>query len=105
MTVIEKDCRNNWRAEDEFDVGNGRTVSIVTSKAYNGAVVTRAQVGIRKGNVFRFTVYEDFSCTLKSTVPGRVTAKFVSEQHALALQGLEQLKKDIAAQYNFALVA
>lgn len=105
MTVIEKDCRNNWRAKDEFALGNDRAVSIVTSKMHNGAVVTRAQVGVRKGNVFRFTVYDDFSRTLKSTVPGRVTAKFVSEQHALALQGIEQLKKDIVAQYDPGLVA
>ena len=105
MTVVEKDCRNNWRAEDEIALSNGRAVSIVTSKVYSGAVVTRAQVGVRNGSMFSFTVYEDFSRTLKSTVPGRATAKFVSEQHALALQGLEQLKKDIAAQYELGLVA
>jgi hypothetical protein len=105
MTVVEKDCRNNWRAEDEIDLSNGRAVSIVTSKVWGGAVVTRAQVGVRKGNMFSFTVYEDFSRVLKHTVTKRCSAKFVSEQHALALHELGALKLAIESFYEFGLVA
>jgi hypothetical protein len=102
---VEKDRYGDWLAEDEIDLSNGRAVSIVTSKAWGGAVATRAQVGVRKGNMFSFTVNEDFFRVLKHTVTKRCSAKFVSEQHALALHDLAALRLAIESFYKFGLVA
>ena len=98
MTVLEKDSHGNWRAEDRIVLDDGRTAELVTHKVYSGSVVTSVQVGRRNGPVFEFT-NTDFRTNLKNTVPNRATSKYVAAQHQEVLQGIEQLKLQVAAYY------
>lgn len=98
MTVLEKDMRGNWRAEDSFTVDDGRTAELVTHKVYSGCVVTSVQVGRRNGPVFEFH-NEDFRTSVKTTKPARTTEKYILAQHQEVMHGIEQLKLQIAAHY------
>lgn len=99
MTRPYKDIRGNWAAETQFDAGNGRTGEIITMKVSDGSLKTTVKVGKRNDWCFEYTPYQDFFKCTKVSRPGRVTAKFVEEQHCAAVAIIETLKKEIDFHY------
>lgn len=89
ITRIEKDSRNNWRAETKIEDFNEYDWRISTVKSYSGKLVSSAQAGKfeqGKGYVtFKYVVYQDPNHTLEVSSPKRLTDKVVSEQHDKAL--------------------
>ena len=103
MTIVSKDCRNNWRAEDTYDLGNNKQLTITTNKMFDHSLCTRATVSTVEGGFVSHMMYQDFSKCIKLT-KDRCTAKNVEAQHAIATGQLEYLKQAVATHYSIALV-
>jgi hypothetical protein len=98
MTVVQKDCRNNWYAEDKFDLGNSKQLTLMTNKRYDGYLYTTAQVGTVADGFVSFVLCQDFSrCVKMSKV--RCTAKNVQEMQGIGLGMLDYLKESARLHY------
>lgn len=81
-TLINKDYRNNWKAETVTMLNGKLQLSIRTSKASDGALHTCASVGRVEGDFISHMIYQDFFKTLSYVHHKRVTAKVVEQQHS-----------------------
>lgn len=81
-TLINKDIRNNWKAETVTMLNGKLQLSIRTSKSSDGALHTCASVGRVEGNFVEHFMYQDFFKTLRYVHHKRVTAKVVEQQHS-----------------------
>lgn len=99
MTSAYKDMRGNWRASNSIQLEDDRKLKISTHKVSGGQLVTSAQVGKQDGNFFCFTMYQDFTDRLITSVPARVTSKVVEAQHAEAMKMVPSLMKSVADFY------
>lgn len=80
-TVIRKDLRNNWTAETSTMLNGKLQIRFTTSKTFNGALYTRANVGRVDGNFVSYTLGQDFFKSISNQFYNRVTAKVVETQH------------------------
>ena len=100
MTFVRKDMHGNWRASDEIDLGEGRKLTVTTSKLYNGTLCTSASVGHLDGGFITHSMYQDFSMSrIALTKPARCTSKVVEEQHAEVMKDIEAIKSCAVAHY------
>ena len=94
MTKIHKDFYKNWRAQDDYELGDKKVLQISTSKVNSGSIVTRATVHMHDGAFLSHRMFTDFSQCLK-TSRDRCTEKNVAAQHAEAVGKLEEIKEAI----------
>jgi len=99
MTIVSKDCRNNWRAEDTYDLGNSQQLNISTHKVFSGELVTTATVGKVDGGFVSHMMYQDFNKCVNRT-KDRCTQKNVEAQHAIAVGMLDYLKEAVKLHYQ-----
>lgn len=103
QTRIFRD-RDGWNAKSELDLADNRLLQIRTYKASNGGLRTSATVHLKVDGGLRHimgfgTAGGDFSETIASAKPARVTQKLVEEQHGLVLDALPRLRSAIEAHY------
>ena len=96
-TIILKDLRNGWKATSTVEIKPALQLEIYTRRYDGGRLISRACVWRltgdgSKSHCFGFGVGGDFGCHITTTTPARVTSKTVTEQHDLALAGLERVK-------------
>lgn len=103
MTILEKDCRGNWRAEDTYLLDNNRQLTITTNKMFDGSLVTRATVGTLEGKMVSHMMYQDFAKCIKM-VNDRCTAKNVAAMQAIGTGMLDYLKECARLHYATAVV-
>jgi hypothetical protein len=82
QTLINKDYRNNWKAETVTMLNGKLQLSIRTSKVSDGALNTCASVGRVEGNFVSHAMYQDFYKTLRYVHHKRITSKVVETQHS-----------------------
>ena len=78
---ITQDHYKQWRAETKLMLTNKLQLSIVTVKRSSGRLVTMASCGWRNGSFIEHVIYQDYTSTVSSSMPKRVTRKAVEEQH------------------------
>ena len=100
QTYIKKDYRGNWRASTEVVVDDNRVATITTSKSSYGLLTTHVSVGKRDGDFISHMMFQDYSKTVKSSQPKRVTEKLVSAQHDEVLADIDWVLDDIKAFYS-----
>ena len=83
MNTTVRKGRDGWAAESRVDLGNGRVLTVKTSKGAYGGLTTWASVSVRDGDFLSHRLYQDFSKGIITSNPSRVTAKVVEAQHAL----------------------
>ena len=82
-TLINKDYKNNWKAETVTMLNGKLQLSIRTLKSdATGALHTCASVGRVDGNFVEHIMYQDFFKSLRYVHHKRVTAKVVEQQHS-----------------------
>lgn len=92
---------NGWKAESFFKLDDRHSLHVTTSKRSNGQLATTATrvTDSEDGMSYSFAVYQDFYKTLVTSAT-RVTEKAVKSQHEKALEGLDDLKKEVENFYN-----
>ena len=98
MTIIRKDVRGNWKAEDDLDIGDNRRLKVSTFKDSGGYLVTTASVCTVDGMWETHKVHEDFSKRLEKSAPSRITEKAVGLQHGK--HPIESIKEEALAFYR-----
>lgn len=105
MTRVFKNAYNDWCAEDEFLVNGNRVIRITTMKRHNKSLATTVTAGVREGNCFTYTVFQDFSKTVAIAMPGRITHGAVAVQHASVISKIESIKTEVNEYYGQKKVA
>lgn len=98
MTIVRKDIRNNWAAEDSIELVANRVLNISTRKTSDGTIVTSATVHLRDGQFLSHRMFTDFSQRLM-TAKVRCTEKNVVEQHTAAMSKRDEVLSAITAWY------
>lgn len=98
MTLVRKDHRGAWRADDAYDLGNNKQLSITTHKVCSGNLVTTATVGTVDGAFVSHMMFQDFSKCIKMTTD-RCTQKNVETQHKIATDMLDYIKESVRIHY------
>ena len=81
-TEVQRREFNNIFAENKVMLDNLRQLAITTYKDLNKCLVSRANVGTLEGNgMVCYVPMEDFSKTIVTSKPPRVTAKVLLKQH------------------------
>ena len=100
MTRVFKNAYNDWCAEDEVAINDGRILKVTTMKRHNKSLATTVTAGKRDGNFFTYVVFQDFSKTVLATRPARITQGAVTEQHALVIAQIDHTKRDVNEFYG-----
>jgi len=104
ISTITYRGREGWNAKSQLDLADNRVLQISTYKASNGSLRTSASVHLKVDgglrHVFGYgTPGGDFSGTMVTTKPARVTEKVVAEQHRLVLDAVPELLVAIENHY------
>ena len=105
-TQYFKDARNGWEARTVVDLSTKQQLDLTTRKDINGNLSTRATVhwllagGVRRHAMSFGAAGGDFSQTIKTTKPARITANVVENQHGLGLEMIAQITKAALAHYE-----
>ncbi|MFC7410401.1 hypothetical protein [Hydrogenophaga atypica] len=97
--------RDGWNAKSSITLPDNRELQIRTSKRSNGTLATTATVYTTKDGYMTHAFglgipgKGDFSSTVISSKPARVTEKVVEEQQRRGLAHLETIQAQIRAHY------
>ena len=98
MTIVHKNIRNSWQAEDSIDLPDERVLKVSTHKTSSGALVTTATVHKRDNGFLSHMVYRDFSQRL-IVGKSRCTEGNVAAQHAAAMLKINETLDAITVHY------
>lgn len=104
--TASKDMRDNWKCENDIELGGDRILRISTHKVHSGALVTTATGHKRVGDgalqhIFSMgmdSAEDDFRKTLASSKV-KCTSKAVATQHGEAMKLVSALVSDATAHY------
>ena len=98
--TVFKDSRNNWKAVSEFSLTDDLTLTISTSKKWNGCLSTRASVSQFARGFHCHRMYHDFSRNLDEVKYSRITSKVVTAQHLQCISKVTDLTEAALQHYR-----
>ena len=98
MTIVHKNIRNSWCAEDTIDLVANRVLKISTHTTSSKALVTSATVHTKSNGFLSHMVYQDFSQRV-IVAHARCSEKNVAAQHAEAMSKINEIHSAITAWY------
>jgi hypothetical protein len=91
------------RIETVSEMPNGRQLSLVTHRDFNGFLVTRASVGTHDGHFIKFLMGRDYSRICERSKV-RMTKGNVEAQHNKYLADISNIADDAAKYYGVSIV-
>lgn len=102
-TVFSTNIRGAYEGETTVPIGEDGErkleLRITTYKNYNKKLVTHATAVEPTAYGFSYVVFQDFSQTIYTSSPARITKKAIEEQHMNALEHVDSLV--LAAQMHY----
>lgn len=91
------------RIESNASLPNGRQLSLVTHRDFNGFLVTRASVGVVKDGFVHYLMGRDYSVVFERAKV-RMTKKSVECQHERYLSQLDMIAEAANRYYSVSIV-
>ena len=105
-TTYFKDARNGWEGLTVVALTSNKQLEMTTRKDIKGNLTTRATVhwllehGVKRHAMSFGAAGGDFSETIKSTKPARITKNVLEAQHEVGLTMISQITKAALAYYE-----
>jgi hypothetical protein len=80
-TTIKQDNYKNWIAKTDMDLPNNKILTITTRKNNSGGLLSSASVASYENGFLTHVMFQDFNIRIKDSIPKRITAKIVEQQH------------------------
>lgn len=80
-TTIKQDHYKHWIAKTDMDLPNNKILTITTRKNNNGGLLSSASVASYEKGFLTHVMFQDFNIRIKDSIPKRITAKIVEQQH------------------------
>lgn len=95
---IYKSSFGGWAAESFFPLDDETRITITTMKRYGGLITTTVRGSRKEGEMWYWTVCQDYSMTW-AVGGNRATEKSVVTQQETVLTQLENIKTEVVAFY------
>lgn len=103
MATIYSKGKQGHKARTEITLPRDMVLAVSTWKGERGNVISFASVGHVRDGMETHTIHVDYAKRVIVT-EGRATEKYIRTQHALALQQLPTILREVAAKYELAPV-
>lgn len=89
-----------WKATNFFSIDSTTRITVTTMKRSSNLLTTTVVGSRKEGEMYYFTVCQDYSLTWAATSCSRVSKPAVEAQQAQVLQQLDTIKSEVAAFYE-----